>query len=845
MTLTAPIHVLHVIRSLEPSDAADMLRSLIASLDPSQIRATIVTLIPSKLDDELQGAKVVSLAARRAGPGPLAFSALGSLIRALKPDILETWDYPSTLIGTIAHRLSGPTAPSLVWTLQSPPPTHDRIQRFLPGLLALFSDWPQAIIAKTDEILGSHAPLGYHSENWRTIGYTAKPVPALADRQTLREEWLVPETHQLVIQVTGDDWVKDAARFLRAAKALSHTETNLCFGIIGPAGMAQSDQWKRMLAEMAPLPPIAIRPDDGRSLWSAADLVIAPQRPGESLPNIAISALGMGIGCITQAGPDADQMIDEPRLVVPPDDSAALSGAIRRFLHLDPAQRAAALARLQSATLTHFSSEAISGHYRDVYVGGLAERRQAQIARQARLLPGPHQSWIDRLLNRGQEGASATGTVTRTLAGTIILVAIMTAIGRSATFIREIMVAAAFGTGPELEAYFLALAIPTFLTVSATAAIPAVYARISRDANDETMPFVIGRMSLLLGMAALATAGLLTATAPYCMSILGQGLPDATRALAIELVPWVCAIVPSQVLIALWTIALNLKGRFAWPALLSALTPFGVVFALLVSSGHASAETLAYGTASGALVETLVIVSMCLAVGIRFRLTLTGLLREFEQMARETSTVVLGTISLGFIPLADQIVSAQVGPGNVGAFVLGSKIVASITGISAIALSQAVIPRISQLAASGDRLALVALSRNTIVMVAILGLLASGAVSVFSEGIVEIVYARGRFGAAETEAVAAAQAAYAWHIAPFLIWTVISRILVTLGVSRVVLALSAMAAAMNLAIDLAVVHSFGVPGVAFTTTLTFSIVMAAGLFNLRRVYALEAPKRQR
>jgi putative peptidoglycan lipid II flippase len=196
--------------------------------------------------------------------------------------------------------------------------------------------------------------------------------------------------------------------------------------------------------------------------------------------------------------------------------------------------------------------------------------------------------------------------------------------------------------------------------------------------------------------------------------------------------------------------------------------------------------------------------------------------------------VVLGTLILGSIPLADQVISAQVGPGSVGAFFLGSKIVASITGISAIALSQAVIPRISQLATSGDRLALLALARNTIVIVVAVGLVASGLVSSFSAGIVDFVFARGRFGVAETAAVSAAQAAYAWHIAPFLAWIVISRILVTLGASRSVLWLSAMAALVNLALDLAVVDQFGVPGVALTTAITYGLVMGFGLFSLRR-----------
>lgn len=823
-----------------------MLLQLVQGADATAVRSTIICLVGpgdqkgSFSQPGIGSTDLIVLGTKGHGPGPLAFRRLASILRDLKPDIIQTWDYASTLIGTIAQRLTGASGPSLVWSLQTMPPTHGFSQRFLPSLLALFAEWAEAIVVRSSQIMRAHAPFGYHSRNWQRISYS----PLLIDqdaiklaRDRLRTIAALPASARILMQVMDENWQADFARYLGAIKALVRTEPDLNYLVLCPINLRESDEARVILRGFEPLPHIQLLDIDkvDRQLALGADVLISPGGAGGALSNLTVTAIANAIPCLSDSSGSAEIQDADPRLFMLPDDAAAMAGALRRLIHLSPDQRADLCQRQVQSASAQYRAENSLARY-GLMCRQLALRRQTRIealAQKARALP--RLSFMERQVNRLAETLGMRGGLpVRSLAATVLLVAIMTAIGRSATFVREVMVAAAFGTGPELEAYFLALAIPTFLTVSATAAIPAAYARISGAASPSEVPYVLGRMTLLMGLVAIGVTIVLSVTAPFYMSVIGRGLPPETRAVATALVPWVCAIIPSQLWIALWTVALNIRGRFAWPALLSALTPFGVVMALVLAGGMANAQTLAYGTAAGALVETLVIAAMAMLVGVRFRFFKADIGTSLGRIGRETATVVLGTLILGSIPLADQVISAQVGPGSVGAFFLGSKIVASITGISAIALSQAVIPRISQLATSGDRLALLALARNTIVIVVAVGLVASGLVSAFSAGIVDFVFARGRFGVAETAAVSAAQAAYAWHIAPFLAWIVISRILVTLGASRSVLWLSAMAALVNLALDLAVVDQFGVPGVALTTAITYGLVMGFGLFSLRR-----------
>ncbi len=834
-------HILHVIKNLDPGDASDALLQLVRSADPLSIRSTIICLVDSvDMAADAGSAQVIILGRAGRGAGSLAFLALLAEIRELKPDIVQTWDYSAILIGTIAQRLCGVGAPSLIWTLHAMPPANGIRERFLPSVLALFTEWAEAIIVRSFEIMHAHAPLGFHSRDWRRIPFFAPrhdPRLISQQRQSLRRQLGANENMRLIVQVVNANWKTDLQRFFGAVRALRKSEDGLVFAVTGPAAIVNSPEIGAAFLSFGNEPAIQrFADDDTRGLVAfGADVIVSPGGIGGALSNLAVMAMAQGVPCITDLGGNSELPIGDSHLMVLPGDAAALAGVVRRLLHLSQVELNALCEFVRDRTAGLLGMNIILGRY-----GALCEqlynRRQDRLRAAAeRALLAPSQTWLERQIGRLAELLGMRGRVpVRSLAGTVLLVAMMTAIGRSATFVREVMVAATFGTGPELEAYFLALAIPTFLTVSATAAIPAAYARIASAAAPAEAPFVLGRMTMLFGLVAVTLTAVLTFLAPYYMAVLGRGLPAQTTAVAVRLVPWVCAIIPSQLWIALWTVALNLRGRFAWPALLSAITPFGVVVALVLATGDATAETLANGTAFGALAETIVIGLMAFSIGIRFQFFRSGLVITMGQIGWEISTVVLGTLTLGSVPLADQVVSAQVGPGAVGAFFLGSKIVASITGISAIALSQAVIPRISLMASGGDRLAVLALARNTIVLVILIGLIASGAVAAFSADIVEFVFARGRFGAAETAAVAAAQAAYAWHIAPFLAWVVTSRILVTLGASRVVLVLSVIASLVNLAMDLLVMQRFGVPGIALTTAVSYSLVMILGLLHLRR-----------
>jgi len=112
------IKVMHIITTLGPAGAENMLCRIAAGMDRTRFENEIVSLTAiMDLAERMQsiGVPVRTLGMTRTIPNPLAVMRLARWIRESKPDVIHTWMYHANLIGTLAARLAG-NAP-LVWSI--------------------------------------------------------------------------------------------------------------------------------------------------------------------------------------------------------------------------------------------------------------------------------------------------------------------------------------------------------------------------------------------------------------------------------------------------------------------------------------------------------------------------------------------------------------------------------------------------------------------------------------------------------------------------------------------------------------------------------------------------------
>jgi len=112
------IKVMHIITTLGPAGAENMLCRIVAGMDRTRFENEAVSLtgildLAEKM--ESIGVGVRTLGMKKTIPNPLAVMRLARWIRESKPDVIHTWMYHANLIGTLAARLAGHTP--VVWSI--------------------------------------------------------------------------------------------------------------------------------------------------------------------------------------------------------------------------------------------------------------------------------------------------------------------------------------------------------------------------------------------------------------------------------------------------------------------------------------------------------------------------------------------------------------------------------------------------------------------------------------------------------------------------------------------------------------------------------------------------------
>ena len=338
------VRVCHLITTLDVGGAELMLARLVEGMDRDRFASSVISLVePGPVAARIRdaGVRVRTLGLRRGRPSAAAVVRLAAMLRALRPDVLQTWLYHADLLGLIAGRLAG--VRRVVWNVRSSDMRMDRyrtLSRLTLEACRLASPWPDGIVVNSQAGYDTHRRLGYRARAWFFIPNgidTERFRPDAAARSRVRRELGVPMDAPLVGFVARVDPMKDHQTFLRAAVLLARCRSDVRFLLAGdgtePGGSI--DDLVHRAALGTRLLRLGVRPDM-ESVTAALDVASAVSRFGEGFPNVAAEALACGVPCVTTDVGDAARIVAESGLVVPREDPRRLAESWRRLLAAGP-----------------------------------------------------------------------------------------------------------------------------------------------------------------------------------------------------------------------------------------------------------------------------------------------------------------------------------------------------------------------------------------------------------------------------------------------------------------------------------------------------------------------------
>jgi putative peptidoglycan lipid II flippase len=402
--------------------------------------------------------------------------------------------------------------------------------------------------------------------------------------------------------------------------------------------------------------------------------------------------------------------------------------------------------------------------------------------------------------------------------------------------------ASVFGSGHNLDNYLLAFLIPSFLAdIFCGAIIPAAVPELVELMHRNDLPLLHSFCASLLRdslrITLLVTILCATGGAIALLAWPSAGGVHSVSVLLFAMLP----IIPCAAAANVWRAVLNARRSFALPAFTAVLAPAFVIGFILALGRTGGVRAVAFGTTSASAAEVIVLGLSVRDAGFPIFQNVASVHRPFTKLRQEYGFLVATAAVGGGTLFWGQFMASSLGEGSVSILNYGTRLAGVLLALGPAALSIAILPRFSQMAAeenwSALRRSLIRLLSTSMAISAGLALVLSAC----SSTIVRLTLQRGAFTAADTTAVAAVQTCSLLQM-PFLVGiTILMRTLAALKENRVVLPLFTATLFLNIGLGYILMRRFQVSGIALASCVGQSALffgLLAGVFRHGDRYGL-------
>ena len=378
---TDRIKVLHIITGLNVGGAENALCKLMEHIDRGRFENAVVSLLPEgPLAERIRdaGVPVYSMNLRKNPSALLAFFRLLSLIKKVKPDVIQTWMYHADLIGGLAGKICGIP---VIWNIRHSnldPSLNKKTTLLIVKLCAQLSRLiPVKIVCCAQKALDVHVKVGYEKDKMLVIpnGFDTDVFhPDPESYIAVRKELGVDSDTMLVGMVGRFDPQKDHRNFFDAAKIIASRNENVCFVLCG-----DGIDWKNdSLVEMVDVTirdrvHLLGRRMDMPRIYAALDVFVLSSA-GEAFPNVVGEAMACGLPCVVTDVGDARLIVDGAGIAISPGDSMALARGIQTMLDMPEDEWFSLGIRSRRRMCHNFGVMSMSQKYQCLYRGTVREK---------------------------------------------------------------------------------------------------------------------------------------------------------------------------------------------------------------------------------------------------------------------------------------------------------------------------------------------------------------------------------------------------------------------------------------------------------------------------------------
>ncbi|WAS98795.1 murein biosynthesis integral membrane protein MurJ [Nannocystis punicea] len=264
--------------------------------------------------------------------------------------------------------------------------------------------------------------------------------------------------------------------------------------------------------------------------------------------------------------------------------------------------------------------------------------------------------------------------------------------------------------------------------------------------------------------------------------------------------------------------------------------------------GRAAVMAWSVGTLLASVAQAAVLVPSLRRLGYRARPRLRGLRRHpgVRRIVALMLPAIVGVAAVQLNVFVNTRFAASLGDGAVAQIEYAFRIFFLPIGVFGVALATVTATQVSEEAARGDRSTLIARTGEGLSAAWLLTSASTVGLVLLAHPIVSLIYEGGRFGAAESAAVAVILQAYAIGLAPYSMVKIVAPAFYAIDRPRVPLIASFASVAVNIGFNALTYERLGAPGLALGTSLGALVNLTLlRAFYRREIGALARPGRWR
>lgn len=389
----------------------------------------------------------------------------------------------------------------------------------------------------------------------------------------------------------------------------------------------------------------------------------------------------------------------------------------------------------------------------------------------------------------------------------------------------QIIVTDRFGEGAAMDAYIVASTLPLLLAqlISGTIEISIipVYTRIrTRGRKEEASRLFSTLLNLLLLSSIVLTACMLLFHTAIIHSV-APALDPLRTGIANSLALFIYPVLLLMVVIGFLESILNAEGQFGWPAYAGLLVPLVTALLVFTVGKSQGVVTLCVGMLLGLLLQLGIFILRVRQAGISYRPVLELRNPALRKVLIVAWPALLGVFISQISPLIDQVFASFLSIGSISALSYALKLIGVPTGVIFVSVGRAALPYLSRHAGIND---IKGFKKTLHLYIWVVGMgtaVLSILMVALAHPLVQILFQRGAFSAADTDRTALTLAGFAIGLVPMAFIFILTQSFSALGKTRILMFMGVYNVITNAVFDFIFAHFWQSEGIALATSAMY------------------------